>query len=289
MIVNTVGFETLVRREIVRTFAIINQVIWPPVIQTLLYVFVFGLALGSRIQNVQGVSYAQFLIPGLIMLQVIDQTYSESSSSVFQGRFMNSIHELLIAPLSAIEIVLGYVVSGVVRAVFIALLITVLGIVFVHTAPTNWWLYLITIVLVAVLFSSLGIIFGLLAEKFDHIAVLTTFFITPLVFVGGVFTSMAFLPPLVQKISLVNPMFHMIDAFRYSYTTRGDEPQASRSAPRLTDWPAGFDWYTFVCCWCGQETFVGREREQSLDDFSTMCDWLYGEPPVCSGCQREAA
>ena len=226
MIVNTVGFETLVRREIVRTFAIINQVIWPPVIQTLLYVFVFGLALGSRIQNVQGVSYAQFLIPGLIMLQVIDQTYSESSSSVFQGRFMNSIQELLIAPLSAIEIVLGYVVSGVVRAVFIALLITVLGIVFVHTAPTNWWLYLITIVLVAVLFSSLGIIFGLLAEKFDHIAVLTTFFITPLVFVGGVFTSMTFLPPLVQKISLVNPMFHMIDAFRYSYTARGDEPLA---------------------------------------------------------------
>jgi ABC-2 type transport system permease protein len=226
MIVNTVGFETLVRREIVRTFSIINQVIWPPVIQTLLYVFVFGLALGSRIQNVQGVSYAQFLIPGLIMLQVIDQTYSESSSSVFQGRFMNSIQELLIAPLSAIEIVLGYVVSGVVRAVFIALLITVLGIVFVHTAPTNWWLYLITIVLVAVLFSSLGIIFGLLAEKFDHIAVLTTFFITPLVFVGGVFTSMAFLPPLVQKISLVNPMFHMIDAFRYSYTARGDEPLA---------------------------------------------------------------
>jgi ABC-2 type transport system permease protein len=226
MIVNTVGFETLVRREIVRTFSIINQVIWPPVIQTLLYVFVFGLALGSRIQNVQGVSYAQFLIPGLIMLQVIDQTYSESSSSVFQGRFMNSIQELLIAPLSAIEIVLGYVVAGVVRAVFIALLITVLGIVFVHTAPTNWWLYLITIVLVAILFSSLGIVFGLLAEKFDHIAVLTTFFITPLVFVGGVFTSMAFLPPVVQKISLVNPMFHMIDAFRYSYTARGDEPLA---------------------------------------------------------------
>jgi ABC-2 type transport system permease protein len=226
MIVNTVGFEMLVRREIVRTFSIINQVIWPPVIQTLLYVFVFGLALGSRIQNVQGVSYAQFLIPGLIMLQVIDQTYSESSSSVFQGRFMNSIQELLIAPLSAIEIVLGYVVAGVVRAVFIALLITVLGVVFVHTAPTNWWLYLITIVLVAVLFSSLGIIFGLLAEKFDHIAVLTTFFITPLVFVGGVFTSIAFLPPMVQKISLVNPMFHMIDAFRYSYTTRGDEPLA---------------------------------------------------------------
>ena len=224
MIVNAIGFQTLVKREMVRTFSIINQVIWPPVIQTLLYVFIFGLGLGSRIKDVHGVSYAQFLIPGLIMLQLIDQTYSESSSSVFQGRFMNSIQELLIAPLSALEIVLGFVVAGVVRAIFIALLITVLGAVLVHAAPSYWWLYLLTIVLVAVLFSSLGIIFGLLAEKFDHIAVLTTFFITPLVFVGGVFTSMQLLPPLLQKISLVNPMFYMIDSFRYSYIRAGDVP-----------------------------------------------------------------
>jgi ABC-2 type transport system permease protein len=224
MIANAVGFETLVKREMVRTFSIINQVIWPPVIQTLLYVFIFGLGLGSRIQTVQGVPYAQFLIPGLIMLQVIDQTYSESSSSVFQGRFMNSIQELLISPLSAFELVLGYIVAGVVRAVFIALLITALGAVLVHAAPQNWGLYLLTVSLVAVLFSALGIIFGLLAEKFDHIAVLTTFFITPLVFVGGVFTSLAMMPPVLREISLLNPMFHMIDALRYSYIGRGDAP-----------------------------------------------------------------
>ncbi len=222
MIVNTVGFETLVKREIVRTFSIINQVIWPPVIQTLLYVFIFGFGLGSRINTVNGVPYAQFLIPGLIMLQLIDQTYSESSSSVFQGRFMNSIQELLIAPLSAIEIVLGYVVAGVVRAIFIALLITGLGAVLVHAYPTNWSLYVLTIVLVAVLFSSLGIIFGLMAEKFDHIAVLTTFFITPLVFVGGVFTSLQLLPRVLQTVSLGNPMFYMIDVFRHSYIGTGD-------------------------------------------------------------------
>ena len=222
--VNVVGYQTLVKREMVRTFAIINQVIWPPVIQTLLYVFVFGLALGSKIPTVQGVSYAQFLIPGLIMLQVIEQTYGEGSSTIFQGRFMNSIQELLISPLSAVELLLGYITAGVVRAIFIALLITVLGVVFVHTAPLNWPLYVITIVMVAVLFSSLGIIFGLLAEKFDHIAVLTTFFITPLVFVGGVFTSTQFLPPLARQISMINPMFYMINAFRYSYTGRGDAP-----------------------------------------------------------------
>jgi ABC-2 type transport system permease protein len=224
VIANSIGFQTLIKREMVRTFSIINQVVWPPVIQTMLYVFVFGLALGSSIKTMHGVPYAQFLIPGLIMLQVIDQTYSESSSSVFQGRFMNSIQELLIAPLSAIEIVLGYVVAGAVRAIFIALLVTTLGIVFVHAVPTNWALYLLTIALVAVLFSSLGIIFGLLAEKFDHIAVLTTFFITPLVFVGGVFTSASLLPPLLQKISLINPMVYMVDAFRYSYIGTGDVP-----------------------------------------------------------------
>jgi ABC-2 type transport system permease protein len=224
MIVNRVGLGALFTREMVRTFAVINQVIWPPIIQTLLYVLVFGVALGSKIPSVGGVSYAKFLIPGLIMLQVIDQTYGEASSSVFQGRFLNSIQELLIAPLSALEIVLGFVVSSVARAIFIALLITGLGMLFVHTAPDNWVLYFAIIVLVAVLFSSLGIVFGLLAEKFDHIAVLTTFFITPLVFVGGVFTSITFLPPLLQRISLFNPMFHMIDAFRYSYTSSGDEP-----------------------------------------------------------------
>ena len=226
MIANSIGYQTLIKREMVRTFSIINQVVWPPVIQTLLYVFVFGLALGTSIKTMNGVPYAQFLIPGLIMLQVIDQTYSESSSSVFQGRFMNSIQELLIAPLSAIEIVLGYVVAGTVRAIFIALLVTVLGVVFVHAVPSNWALYLLVIALVAVLFSSLGIIFGLLAEKFDHIAVLTTFFITPLVFVGGVFTSAQSLPPLLRQISLFNPMAYMIDAFRYSYIDKGDVPLA---------------------------------------------------------------
>ncbi|HLX25926.1 MAG TPA: hypothetical protein VKR05_02975, partial [Candidatus Cybelea sp.] len=109
---NSVGFWTLVRREIIRSLKVINQVIWPPIITTVLYVFVFGLALGGRIANVQGVSYAQFLIPGLIMLQVIDSSYGECSSSLFQGRFMNSIQELLVAPMSAYEIVAGYVVGS---------------------------------------------------------------------------------------------------------------------------------------------------------------------------------
>ena len=163
-------------------------------------------------------------IPGLIMLQVIDQTYGESSSSLFQGRFMYSIQELLVSPLSACEIVTGFIVSSILRALLIAMLIMGVGFVMVHTFPQNWVLFFGMIVLVSTLFGAIGIIFGLLAEKFDHIAAFTTFVITPLVFVGGVFTSAQFLPPLVRRVSLVNPMFYMIDAFRFAFTGRSDVP-----------------------------------------------------------------
>ena len=215
---NAVGFWTLTKREVIRTLKVINQVIWPPIITTLLYVFVFGLALGSRISSVQGVNYSQFLIPGLIMLQVIDSSYGECSSSLFQGRFMNSIQELLIAPMSAMEIVAGYVLGSLARAFLIAGLITAVGVVLVHIAPRDWVLYFAVIALVSIWFSALGLIFGLIADKFDHIAILTTFVITPLTFVGGVFTSAEMLPQPLRSIELFNPIFYTIDAFRRSYT-----------------------------------------------------------------------
>lgn len=224
--INSVGLWTLVKREIVRSLKIINQVIWPPIITTLLYVFVFGLALGSRIAVVDGVSYAQFLIPGLIMLQVIDSSYGECSSSLFQGRFMNSIQELLIAPMSAYELVGGYVLGSLARALLIAGLITALGVVLVHSVPHDWAIYFVVIALVSILFSALGLIFGLLADKFDHIAILTTFVITPLTFVGGVFTSAKMLPPALRTLELFNPIFYTIDAFRRSYTGQSYLPPA---------------------------------------------------------------
>ncbi|MGB6521421.1 MAG: ABC transporter permease [Candidatus Cybelea sp.] len=220
--INSVALWTLVKREMVRSLKIINQVIWPPIITTVLYVFVFGLGIGSRIPSIQGVSYAQFLIPGLIMLQVIDSSYGECSSSLFQGRFMNSIQELLIAPMSAYELVGGYVLGSLARSLLIAGLITLLGVVLVHAAPSNWLLYFGIITLVSVLFSALGLIFGLVADKFDHIAILTTFVITPLTFVGGVFTSAKMLPPALRNFELFNPIFYTIDAFRRSYTGQSD-------------------------------------------------------------------
>ncbi|HEV3152286.1 MAG TPA: ABC transporter permease [Candidatus Baltobacteraceae bacterium] len=215
---NGVAMLTLIKREMVRSLKIINQVIWPPVITTLLYVFVFGVSLGGRIRMDPGTTYAEFLIPGLIMLQVIDSSYGECSSSVFQGRFMNSIQEILIAPMSAGEMVFGYVLGSLVRALLIANMIMALGLLLVHTLPREWWLYFGIIIIVSLLFSGLGVIFGLLAEKFDHLAVLTTFAITPLVFVGSAFTPAHFLSEGILRFEYVNPMFYAIDAFRHSYT-----------------------------------------------------------------------
>lgn len=215
---NGVAMLTLIKREMVRSLKIINQVIWPPIITTLLYVFVFGVSLGGRIRMEPGTTYAEFLIPGLIMLQVIDSSYGECSSSVFQGRFMNSIQEILIAPMSAAEMVFGYVLGSLARALLIANMIMLLGWGLVHTLPHNWLLYFGIIIVVSLLFSALGVIFGLLAEKFDHLAVLTTFAITPLVFVGSAFTPARFLSGSILRFEYVNPMFYAIDAFRHSYT-----------------------------------------------------------------------
>jgi ABC-2 type transport system permease protein len=215
---NWIALWTLIKRELIRSAKVINQVVWPPIITTLLYVTIFGFSIGSHIKSMQGVSYAAFLIPGLIMLQVIDSSYGECSSSVFQGRFMQSIQEMLIAPMSAFEIATGYVLGSLVRSLVIAALITAVGALMVRTWPANWALYLFMLLVVSLLFSSLGLIFGLMAEKFDHIAVLTTFVITPLTFVGGVFTSATSLPAVLRNAELFNPMFYTIDAFRYSYT-----------------------------------------------------------------------
>lgn len=219
---NPIGLWTIVKRELKRTFMIINQVVWPPIISTFLYITVFGLALGTRIHEVDGVPYLHFLLPGLIMMNVIDSAYGETSSSVFQGRFIASIQELLVAPLSAAEIVAGYVTGGVFRALIIGNLIMALAAALLGLSVAHPLLYLYFMVAVAALFSSLGLVMGVLAEKFDHLAILTTFFITPLVFVGGVFNSIAMFPPAFQVAARLNPLLYLIGGFRYAVTGHSD-------------------------------------------------------------------
>lgn len=216
--VNYIGLGTLIRRELKRTLMVINQVIWPPMITTLLFLLIFGLSLGSRIKTLGGVSYVDFLLPGLVMLNVISSSYDESASSLFQQRFMNSIQELLIAPLSYIEIMVGFLTGSVLRGLVIGNLVMVIGLVIVKTSPLHIVTYFFFMGVTALLFSAVGMIAGLLGKTWDNLAIFTTFVITPLTYIGGVFSSITLLPPLLQKLSLFNPVLYMIDGFRYSYT-----------------------------------------------------------------------
>jgi len=215
---NWIGLLTLVRREFKRTMMTINQVIWPPIIITLLFLFIFGVSLGARIKTLGGVPYVDFLLPGLVMMNVITSSYDESSSSLFQQRFQLSITEILIAPLSYLEFLVGFLVGSVLRGLVIGNLVMLIGLLAVHSAPHDWPLYLYFSAVTSLLFSAVGVIAGLLAKTFDNLAVVTTFFITPLTYVGGVFSSIHLLPPVLQRVSLFNPMLYMIDGLRYSYT-----------------------------------------------------------------------
>lgn len=219
---NYIGLSTLVRREFKRTAMTINQVVWPPIITTLLFLFIFGVGLSARIKTLNGVPYLEFLLPGLVMMNVISSSYDESSSSLFQQRFMMSIQEVLIAPLSYFEMLIGFLTGSLLRGVVIGCLVMGIGLIVVHAGPSNIPVFSFFMFVTALLFSSIGMIGGLIAKTFDNLAIVTTFIITPLTYVGGVFSSIHLLPPLLQQISLFNPMLYMVDGLRYSYTGVAD-------------------------------------------------------------------
>lgn len=213
---NYIGLWTIIKREIKRTTKIVNQVIWPPIISTLLYSFIFGISLGSKISEIEGIPYLHFLIPGLIMMSIIENSYSEGSASLFINKFLNNLQDILAAPLSSFEVISGYVLGGMIRGVFIGNLIYIVSKIFLKYSISNYFYYIVFMALVSIIFSSIGTIIALWADDFDDLAVLSTFFITPLVFFGGVFHSIRLLPQSLQNISLFNPLFYMIDGFRYS-------------------------------------------------------------------------
>jgi ABC-2 type transport system permease protein len=224
MIHNAVGFNTLVKRELKRTFSIINQVIWPPIVSTLLYVLIIGMSLGGRVEAASGVNYLTFLIPGLIALTVIESSYAESSASLFQHRFMNSIQELLTAPLSYLEIVGGFIIGSVTRALLLGNLLLLFLPVFAQRWPANWLLYLFLMVAISVLFSAIGLVMALVAEKWDQIAIPQTFVFMPLIWVGGAFSPLSLLPGPLQTLARFNPVFYLIDGFRYSILGVSEAP-----------------------------------------------------------------
>lgn len=211
-----IGVYTILRREIVRMFRISSQVFLPPVIQTLLYFLIFGAVIGNRIGQVQGVNYMLFIAPGLMMMTVITNAYSNVCTSLFNVRFQKSIEEVLISPIHYSLILVGYTLGGVVRGVIVACLVFLVSACFVsfdlHRLPMTF----LVVLMVSSLFSMAGFLNGMLARNFDDVALVPTFVLTPLTYLGGVFYATSMLPEFWQKFTLINPIFYMVNALRHA-------------------------------------------------------------------------
>jgi len=210
-----IGFRTLVWREIVRFLSVFTQTIFPPVVSSFLYIFIFGFSLGQKIQKIHDVPYLWFLIPGLIMMYIIEGSYANSSSSLFISRWANNIEELLVTPLSYFEMVLAILIGGLARTIVIVAGVYLVSLLFVRFPPAHPWVVFYFLIFVSLTFSSLGMIVALFAEEFEHLSIATTFVITPMVFFGGVFHSIAMVPEALKWLTLFNPMFYMVDGMRY--------------------------------------------------------------------------
>jgi len=203
--------------EMARTLRTLMQSIAAPVISTALYFVVFGAAIGGRIPEMDGVSYGAFIVPGLIMLTLLTQSVSNASFGIYFPRWAGTIYEILSAPVSYIEIVLGYVGAAATKSIVIGLIILFTSALFVPLQIKHPVLMLTFLVLTAVSFSLLGFIIGIWAEGFERLQVIPLLVITPLTFLGGTFYSTAMLPPVWQTITLFNPIVYLVSGFRYSF------------------------------------------------------------------------
>lgn len=210
--------------EMVRFFRTIAQSFISPVISTSLYFVVFGAAIGSRIDQVEGVSYGAFIVPGLIMLSVMTQALSNASFGIYFPKFIGTIYELLSAPVSFFEIVLGFVGAAATKALFIGVVILVTASMFVDVPVTHPRAMILFLVLTCVSFSLFGFIIGVWAGNFEQLQLIPLLVVTPLVFLGGSFYSISMLPPIWQKITLFNPVVYLISGFRWSFFGTADVP-----------------------------------------------------------------
>ncbi len=209
-----IALYTLVLRELVRMFRIATQVFLPPVITTLLYFVIFGSVIGHHIGQIQGFSYAEFIAPGLIMIAVISNAYANVANSLFSARFQRSIEEILVSPMHYSLMLLGYSLGGILRSLIVAVLVYIVASFFLDIDFTHIPMTLLVVLLVSTLFSLAGFTNGMLARTFDDVALLPTFIITPMTYLGGVFYDIHMLPPFWQKVSYLNPIFYMVSALR---------------------------------------------------------------------------
>ena len=221
-LINWVGAWTLYKKEVLRFLIVWIQTIFSPLISSLLFLLVLSLAIGADRGDVLGVPFITFLAPGLISMQVIQQSFSHSSSSFMIGKIQGNIVDLLYAPLSATEVTISIALAAVTRSVMIAIVSIIVFKLVIDIEIKNYLLLVVFILLSSFILGNLGIIAGLWAEKFDHMATVTNFVIIPLSFLSGTFYSIGRLPEILQIISKVNPFFYMIDGFRYSFIGKAD-------------------------------------------------------------------
>lgn len=212
-----VSYGTIVRKEVTRFMRIWVQTLIPPVITMGLYFVVFGQLIGRRIGEVGGFDYMSFVIPGLVMMVVITNSYANVASSFFSAKFHRNIEELLVSPTPNYIVLLGYVTGGVLRGLIVGAIVTVVSMFFTRLAIEHVWVTVLAIVLTAILFSVAGLINAIYANSFDAISVVPTFVLTPLTYVGGVFYSISMLPEFWQGVSRLNPILYMVNAFRYGF------------------------------------------------------------------------
>ncbi len=221
-LINWVGAWTLYKKEVLRFLIVWVQTIFSPLISSLLFLLVLSLAIGADRGDVLGVPFISFLAPGLISMQVIQQSFSHSSSSFMIGKIQGNIVDVLYAPLSAAEVTISISLAAVTRSVMIAVVSIIVFKLIIDIEISNYFLLIVFTLLSSFILGNIGIIAGLWAEKFDHMATVTNFVIVPLSFLSGTFYSIERLPELLQMISKANPFFYMIDGIRYSFIDKAD-------------------------------------------------------------------
>ncbi|MBV7314127.1 ABC transporter permease [Shewanella sp. NIFS-20-20] len=212
-----IAFKSILIKEINRFTRIWVQTLVPPAITMTLYFLIFGNLVGSRIGEMGGVSYMAFIAPGLIMMSVITNSYSNVASSFYSAKFQRNLEELMVAPVPHYVMIAGYVGGGVTRGLCVGVIVTLVATFFVDLQIEHWGLMLLTVLLTSILFSLAGLINAVFAKSFDDISIIPTFVLTPLTYLGGVFYSLSLLPEFWRGVSTLNPVVYMINVFRYSF------------------------------------------------------------------------
>jgi ABC-2 type transport system permease protein len=215
--VTLIGIQTLLRKEITRIVRIWSQTLLPPAITMTLYFVIFGNLIGSRIGQMGGFDYMSFIVPGLVMMAVITSSYGNMVSSFFGAKFAKHVEELLVSPMPNWGILAGYVSGSLFRGLAVGLIVTLVSLFFTEIKIHNVWIVLSTVILTSIVFSLGGFINAAFAKKFDDIAIIPTFILTPLTYLGGVFYSISLLPEFWQQVSLINPVLYMVNTFRYGF------------------------------------------------------------------------